>query len=139
MSLSVERWDTSMVAKAAVSRVAPEIAPNYLSDPRDVVDILAGARFLRRLAATPTFAALIESEIKPGPHCADDAALLQSIRQQAYSVFHPCGTCRMGPDPAACRSGLHGAPRPQRQSTLAVARQRHRSRQRSRSKETATE
>jgi choline dehydrogenase len=81
-------------------RTAPEIAPNYLSDPRDVSDILAGARFLRRLAVTPTFAALIESEIKPGPHCHDDAALLESIRQQAYSVFHPCGTCRMGPDPA---------------------------------------
>ena len=80
--------------------LAPEIAPNYLSDPRDVVDILAGARFLRRLAATPTFAALIEAEIKPGPHCIDDVALLESIRQQAYSVFHPCGTCRMGPDPA---------------------------------------
>ncbi len=80
--------------------VAPVIEPNYLSDPEDIRDILAGARFLRRLAAAPSFAALIESEIRPGPDCADDEAQLDAIRQQAYSVFHPCGTCRMGPDPA---------------------------------------
>jgi choline dehydrogenase len=79
---------------------APVIEPNYLSDAEDIRDILAGARFLRRLASTPTFTALIESEIRPGPACIDDKAQLDAIRQQAYSVFHPCGTCRMGPDPA---------------------------------------
>ncbi|KFC64675.1 Choline dehydrogenase [Bosea sp. LC85] len=81
-------------------QVAPVIEPNYLSDPEDIRDILAGARFLRRLASAPSFAALIESEIRPGRDCADDEAQLDAIRQQAYSVFHPCGTCRMGPDPA---------------------------------------
>ena len=81
------------------SRVAPEIAPNYLSDPADVGELLAGARFLRRLAATPTFAGLIDAEIRPGPEAENEEAHLASIRAEAYSVFHPCGTCRMGPDP----------------------------------------
>ncbi len=77
----------------------PEIAPNYLSEPEDVRTLLAGARFLHRLAATPTLSALIDAEIRPGPEAADEGAHLAAIRRDAYSVFHPCGTCRMGPDP----------------------------------------
>ncbi|CAH1667530.1 Alcohol dehydrogenase (acceptor) [Hyphomicrobiales bacterium] len=78
---------------------APEIAPNYLAEPEDLHVLLAGARFLRRLAAAPTLASLIEAEIRPGPESADEDAHLSDIRRNAYSVFHPCGTCRMGPDP----------------------------------------
>ncbi|WP_332686520.1 GMC family oxidoreductase [Bosea sp. (in: a-proteobacteria)] len=78
---------------------APEIAPNYLAEPEDARALLAGARFLHRLAATPTLSALIEAEIRPGPEAADEAAHLVAIRRNAYSVFHPCGTCRMGRDP----------------------------------------
>src|SRR5262249_2239064 len=75
------------------------IDPNYLSAPEDLANLLTGAKFLRRLAATPTFAATIAEELKPGPACASDEALIADIRARAYSVFHPCGTCRMGPDP----------------------------------------
>ena len=28
----------------------------------------------------------------------DEEAHVAAIRANAYSVFHPCGTCRMGPD-----------------------------------------
>jgi choline dehydrogenase len=78
---------------------APEIAPNYLAEPEDLHELLEGVRFLRHLAATPTFAALIEAEIRPGPAVVDDAGHAEAIRRNAYSVFHPCGSCRMGPDP----------------------------------------
>lgn len=78
---------------------APEISPNYLADPEDLSELLAGARFMRRLASTPTFAALIAAEIRPGPATVDEDAHLADIRKNAYSVFHPCGTCRMGRDP----------------------------------------
>jgi choline dehydrogenase len=79
--------------------VAPEIAPNYLSEPEDLRALLAGARFLHRLAATPTLSAVIEAAIRPGPDAVDEEAHIAAIRANAYSVFHPCGTCRMGPDP----------------------------------------
>jgi choline dehydrogenase len=75
----------------------PVIVPNYLSTPEDVGELLAGARFLRRLAATPTLSAVITEELKPGPACRADEDLISDIRRRAYSVFHPCGTCRMGP------------------------------------------
>ena len=76
----------------------PTIAPNYLAAEADVRVLLDGARFLRRLADTPTFAALIAEELKPGPTSIGDEALIADIRQRAYSVFHPCGTCAMGPE-----------------------------------------
>ncbi len=31
--------------------------------------------------------------------CETDEAMIADIRARAYSVFHPCGSCRMGPDP----------------------------------------
>lgn len=79
-------------------QVAPEIAPNYLSEPEDLRILLDGARFLHQLAATPTLSALIDTAIRPGPEAVDEAAHVAAIRANAYSVFHPCGTCRMGPD-----------------------------------------
>ncbi|HEX3065056.1 MAG TPA: GMC oxidoreductase, partial [Dongiaceae bacterium] len=62
--------------------------------------MLAGVRFLRRLAGTPALSALIEEELKPGPGVQGDDALIQDIRQRAGTVFHPVSTCRMGPDAA---------------------------------------
>lgn len=79
---------------------APAIRPNYLATPEDQAALLAGAKFLREIAATPTFKALIDAEIHPGSTTASDAELMADIRARAYSVFHPCGSVRMGRDPA---------------------------------------
>jgi choline dehydrogenase len=79
----------------------PAIYPNYLSTSHDIMELLAGARFLRRLAATEALSAVIAEELKPGPTTTGDNALIDDIRARSYSVFHPAGTCRMGPDPAS--------------------------------------
>jgi choline dehydrogenase len=98
--------------RSADPKAPPAILPNYLSTDHDVAEMLAGVKFLRRLAATPTLAAIIEEELKPGPQAQSDADLVADIRARAYSVFHPCGTCRMGPDPASAvvdhRLRVHG-------------------------------
>ncbi len=59
----------------------------------------AGARLMRRLSATEPLAALIEEEILPGAAKTSDAELLQDFRERASTVFHPVGTCMMGPAP----------------------------------------
>ena len=82
--------------------IAPRIEPNYLSHPDDIVILLAGARFLLTLARTPTFKRLVQEELAPGANRHSDADLIDDIRQRAYSVFHPSGTCRMGIDPVDC-------------------------------------
>jgi choline dehydrogenase len=78
----------------------PRIQPNYLATEHDLAELLEGAKFLRRLAATPALRNLIEAELKPGPAVQSDPDFIADIRARAYSVFHPCGSCGMGPDPA---------------------------------------
>jgi len=77
---------------------APAIEPNMMATDEDVAALLAGAHFLRRLAATPAFKSVIDAELKPGPDTRSNSELVADVRQRAYSVFHPVGTCRMGPD-----------------------------------------
>lgn len=92
----------------------PKIDPHSLEAPRDLDELAAGARLLRRLAAAPSLAAVIAEELVPGPRVRDDddRALRDDIRQRASTVFHPVGTCRMGPDPRTsvvdARLRVHG-------------------------------
>lgn len=85
---------------SADSFAAPAIVPNSLSTQQDVRDMLDATRILRRLSASPAFAAVIAAELKPGSDVQSDEALIEDIRQRASTVFHPVGTCRMGPDAA---------------------------------------
>ena len=90
----------------------PRIVPNYLSTSHDVRQALAGARLLRRLAATGALQAVIASETLPGAACASDEELLTDFRARADTIFHPVGTCAMGPTPATAvvdsRLRVHG-------------------------------
>ena len=54
---------------------------------------------LRKLAATTEFDGIIESELLPGHKLISADELIADIRSRATTVFHPVGTCRMGPDP----------------------------------------
>lgn len=79
----------------------PVIHANYLSAPSDQHAMIAGARIGQRVARTAPFAALVEEELQPSPSQDSDEALLDFIRATAGTVYHPCGTCRMGTDDAA--------------------------------------
>lgn len=79
----------------------PAIAPNSLATPEDIADVYDGARMLRRIAAAGPLAELIEAELQPGADVRTDAEVLADFRRRGGSVFHPCGTCAMGPDPAS--------------------------------------
>jgi choline dehydrogenase len=92
--------------------LATKIVPNSLSTDEDVRELLDGARFLRRLAGAPSLAAIIAQEIAPGTSLQSDEELVDDIRRRSSSVFHPVGTCRMGPDERAnvvdCALRVHG-------------------------------
>ncbi|MEH6445390.1 MAG: GMC oxidoreductase [Oceanospirillaceae bacterium] len=91
---------------------APVIDPNYFSHPDDVALMLKGAKLMRKLAQTKAFQAVITQEVHPGAQCQTDEQLIHSIKDYAWTVFHPSCTCRMGKDTTTsvvdARLGVHG-------------------------------
>jgi choline dehydrogenase len=79
---------------------APVIVPNSLANPEDLEALVQGALWLRRLAAAPALREVIDAELQPGPAVQTREQLVADIRARASTVFHPVGTCRMGPDAA---------------------------------------
>jgi len=82
---------------------APAIRPDYLSTPHDRATLVAGIRLARRLAATRALTPYVAGEYRPGPEAVTDDDLLEFARDKGATIFHPAGTCRMGPasDPLA--------------------------------------
>lgn len=79
----------------------PRIAMRALSTNADVDEMLAAVKWLRRIAASGPFAGLVAEELRPGPAVQSDEDLIADLRQRSGTVYHPSGTCRMGPDPAS--------------------------------------
>ncbi|MBR0665323.1 choline dehydrogenase [Roseomonas hellenica] len=79
----------------------PVIRANYLDHPNDVRVMIEAAKLSRRVIEQQPLAGLIEGEIRPGKDARDDDAYLRHIRATASTVFHPCGTVRMGSDDLA--------------------------------------
>lgn len=78
----------------------PRIVANAFSHEEDVREMLAAVKMLRRIAAMPPLAGLIDAELRPGPEVASDAELIADFRQRSGTVYHPSCTARMGSDPA---------------------------------------
>ncbi|MBL8908573.1 MAG: GMC family oxidoreductase N-terminal domain-containing protein [Rhizobiales bacterium] len=89
----------SIEIKSAAADEPPAIHLNLIREPEDMADMLAGARFLRRLATAGPLKQVIAEELKPGPATQSDDDMIADIRARSYSIFHLCGTCRMGDDP----------------------------------------
>ncbi|MCV6587329.1 MAG: GMC family oxidoreductase N-terminal domain-containing protein [Marinibacterium sp.] len=80
----------------------PVIEANYLATDTDCATVVDGIRIGRRIASMAPLRARIAREVRPGPGVSDDAAdLLGWARDTAVSIYHPSGTCRMGPGPDA--------------------------------------
>ncbi|RYP05716.1 hypothetical protein DL765_009752 [Monosporascus sp. GIB2] len=94
------------IASAAASD-PPIIDPNWLTDPTDAVVAVAAYKRARALFKSGPMQAVLEGtaaeEYFPGPEVATDAQLLESIRENAATIYHAASTCRMGrpEDPTA--------------------------------------
>ncbi len=77
---------------------APQIRSGYLSAPADQRMAVAMVRRMREIAAADPLARLIVAEHEPGAELNTDDQLLAWARRRAGSIFHPVGTCAMGPD-----------------------------------------
>ena len=101
---------------SADPQAAPLIDPQYLSTAEDERAVVRGLRLMRRIAEAPALASLIEESMLPkGEELPmESAALLEHAREYGESIYHPVGTCSMGPaaDPNAVTSAdglrVHG-------------------------------
>ncbi len=65
--------------------------------------MMAGYRIAQQIRDTDPFKSLISEQYLPGPEVKTDDDFKQYIRNNASTVYHPCGTNRMGSDE---RSGV---------------------------------
>ena len=62
--------------------------------------LVAAVKSARLIAQSAAMRGLVKREVKPGSDIDDDEALLEFCRNNGATIFHPSGTCAMGPDPA---------------------------------------
>ena len=58
-------------------------------------------RITRNIMTAPALDGIVTGEITPGVDMDDDAELLQWVKENAETTYHPVGTCKMGHDPMA--------------------------------------
>jgi len=68
---------------------------------RGIVGLLAAIRKGRELMATSPMKEITGEEIAPGTQLQTDEELLEWVRNNAETTYHPVGTCKMGIDPMA--------------------------------------
>ncbi len=75
----------------------PAIDPNYFSEPDDLDRTVKGAKIVHRIFESPAFEGRLGKRLYLAEG-ADDAALIEDIRNRADTIYHPVGACRMGVD-----------------------------------------
>jgi choline dehydrogenase len=89
----------------------PNIRANYLATEVDRRTMVAALRKVREIFASPALDKYRGVEFKPGLEKQTDEEILEYIRSEAESVYHPTGTCKMGSDDMAVvdeRLRVHG-------------------------------
>jgi choline dehydrogenase len=76
----------------------PNIDPNYLSAPEDIDVQLAGAEIAHQIGNSKAFTAFGTKEQWPGPIAHNRTEMIDAIKATGETIYHPVGTCRMGPD-----------------------------------------
>jgi choline dehydrogenase len=88
----------SLKVVSADVRDKPAFTFNYLStfeDKREWVEAISAAR---KILGQPAFAPFNGGEISPGPEVATDEQVLDWVRKDGETAYHPSCTCKMGTD-----------------------------------------
>lgn len=93
------------------ARQPPAIRFNFLSAQLDRDVTVAVMRLTRKIMTAAPMQGIATDEIAPGVNIASDDELLDWVRHNAETTYHPVGTCKMGRDPMAVvdeRLRVHG-------------------------------
>jgi len=79
----------------------PAIRFNFMSAQLDREVTLEVMRIARRIMTAPAMQGIVTDEIAPGVNIQSDDELLDWVKRNAETTYHPVGTCKMGADPMA--------------------------------------
>ena len=76
----------------------PLIDPNFLSHPDDVKDMVDGYKIMMKVLNQEPFSKYIQEHTHRPVDINNDSDIELAIREEADTVYHPVGTCKMGSD-----------------------------------------
>lgn len=83
------------------ARTPPAVRFNFLTAQLDRDVTLEAMRITRRIMTAPPMKEIATDELAPGVNVQRDDELLDWVKQNAETTYHPVGTCKMGHDPMA--------------------------------------
>jgi choline dehydrogenase-like flavoprotein len=84
---------------SAYVHAPPAIDLGFLTERDDVERLVRGFKLMRGILAQPALAALGGRELPASAAAQTDAQIEQFVRNHADTIYHPVGSCRMGPGP----------------------------------------
>ena len=88
----------SVLITSADPMKAPAIRMNYLSTDQDRREWVEAIAVARDILSQPAFAPFSSGEISPGPQVSTDEQVLEWVRRDGETAYHPSCTNRMGTD-----------------------------------------
>ncbi len=91
----------TVMLRSASATDSPVIRANYLATDYDRKAIVEGFKRIRKIFGQYPMSDYRGEEIRPGEQINTDAEILDHIRREATTGYHPVGTCKMGVDELA--------------------------------------
>ena len=82
-------------------RTQPAARFNFMTAQLDRDVTLEAMRITRRIMTAPAMQGIATDELAPGVNIQSDDELLDWVKRNAETTYHPVGTCKMGSDPMA--------------------------------------
>ncbi|MDC1444188.1 GMC family oxidoreductase N-terminal domain-containing protein [Gammaproteobacteria bacterium] len=76
----------------------PKIDPKFLSHPEDMRDMVAGYKKMMKVMNKEPLSKYTSGHVQRPVDLDNDEDIEQAIREDADTVYHPVGTCKMGGD-----------------------------------------
>ena len=86
----------SVTLASADPLARPRIDPNFFAEPDDMVRMIRGFKLMRQILTQPALAQYGAKELRRSADAQTDMEIETFIRNQADTIYHPVGTCRMG-------------------------------------------
>ena len=86
----------SVTLASADPMAPPCIDPKFFAEPDDMVRMIRGFKLMRRILTQPALAQYGAKELRRSADAQTDMEIEAFIRNQADTIYHPVGTCRMG-------------------------------------------